>query len=287
MDAVGASEALPLIALPLQPLVTIVTPSYNTAAFIEQTIVSVAEQDYPAIEHIVVDGGSGDGTLEILRRHPHLRWLSEPDGGQADAINKGFRLATGQIVAWLNSDDYYLPGAVSQAVEALRAEPLCGMVYSNFVVVEEDGCEEGRYEAPEWDLAREIERGNFVPQQTTFFRREALDAVGLLEERYHFAMDYDLFIRIGKQFPVRRVDDWWAAFRIHPSSKTIALTKRFWSEEREISRRHGAPWLSEHLVAHWYRRLRIPDAALPVTWQTIALLRRGDFAGLARRALRL
>jgi glycosyltransferase involved in cell wall biosynthesis len=274
-----------LSALPPQPLVSIVTPSFNTAPFLREALVAVAQQDYPATEHIVVDGGSTDGTLEILREHSDIRWLSEPDRGQADAINKGFELASGDIVAWLNADDYYLPGAIAGAVEALRADPSCAMVYSNWVVVGEDGAEVGRYEAPDWDLKQEIERGNFIPQPTTFFRREALDAVGLLDDSYHFAMDYDLFIRIGRHFPVKRVDRYWAAFRVHPTSKTIALTRRFWSEEREISRRHGAPWLSQHLIAQVYRWLRIPNAALPVTWQAVALLRNRDLRGLTRRAV--
>lgn len=264
---------------------TIVTPSFNTAGFIRQTLTTVAAQVYPSIEHIVVDGGSTDGTAAIVREFPDVRWISEPDNGQAAAINKGFRLAAGQIVAWINSDDYYLPNAVEQAVQALRADPSCGMVYGSWVVVDEHGREMARYVPQEWDLRQEIERGNFVPQQTTFFRREALEAVGLLEERYHFAMDYDLFIRVGKEFGVRRVDEYWAAFRLRPGSKTVDHTHRFYREEREISRRHGAPWFSEHMIAHMHSRLRIPAPILPAAWQTVALLRQGDLRGLARRAL--
>jgi glycosyltransferase involved in cell wall biosynthesis len=286
-DAMGAPAARALNELPEQPLVTVVTPSLDNVAFIRQTLATVAQQDYPAIEHIVVDGGSTDGTLQILGELPNLRWLSEPDDGQAAAINKGFRLASGDIVAWLNADDYYLPGTVARAVQAFREDPTCGMVYSGWVVVDEAGRELGRHEAQEWDLKQEIERGNFIPQPTTFVRRDALEAVGLLEERFHFAMDYDLFVRIGKRFRVQRIDGYGAAFRMHSSSKTVALKSRFYREEREISRKHGAPWLSEHMIAHAYRRLRISDAALPVTWQTVALLREGDLPGLARRARRI
>src|SRR5688572_1037654 len=102
------------------PLVSIVTPSLNQGRYLDEAIRSVQGQDYPRLEHVVVDGGSTDETLDVLRRHPHLRWVSEPDGGQSDAVNKGFRLARGEIFGWLNADDYYLPGAVAAAVAVLR-----------------------------------------------------------------------------------------------------------------------------------------------------------------------
>src|SRR5438309_5772154 len=125
-------------AEPSLPLVSVVTPSLNQGAYIEETIRSVLDQDYPRIEHIVVDGGSTDGTLEILRRYPHLTWVSEPDGGQADAVNKGFRLAEGEIFGWLNADDLYLPGTISAAVAVLR-ETGCGLVHGGWRQIDEEG----------------------------------------------------------------------------------------------------------------------------------------------------
>jgi glycosyltransferase involved in cell wall biosynthesis len=236
------------------PLVSIVTPSLNQARFLERTLRSVREQEYPAIEHIVVDGCSTDETVTLLERHPGLRWLSEPDSGQAEAVNKGISLARGEIVGWLNADDFYLSGAVAKAVAVLKGNPECGFVYSNWVDVGEDGAEIRRNQTTAFDLEHQVNRANLVPQPTAFMRREALDEVGLLDESYHLALDYDLWIRLGQRFLVRYVDDYWAAFRLHDASKSVARKPEFWREQREISRRHGGRLLSGLLLTYWYER---------------------------------
>src|SRR4030067_2556851 len=125
------------------PLVSIVTPSYNQAEFLEKTILSVINQDYPRLEYFVMDGGSTDGSLEIIKRFEHriTNWISEPDRGQSDAINKGWSMASGDIFAWLNSDDMYAPGAVQAAVQAFRENPEAGMVYGDAILVDRDGNE--------------------------------------------------------------------------------------------------------------------------------------------------
>lgn len=247
ISRLGGGSVTVVKPLPASPLVSVVTPSFNQAAYIEETIRSVREQEYPRIEHVVVDGGSTDGTPEILAAHAELRWLSEPDDGQADALAKGFRLAGGDVLAWLNSDDLYLPGTVSKAVEALQSSG-AAMVYANMVEIDATGHEVGRQKARRFNLDRLLNIGNSIPQPTVFLRRDAFEAVGGIDRRYHFAMDYDLWIRVGRRFPVHYVDDFWACFRLHEESKTVAREREFWREVREISRRHGGRLLFSDLA---------------------------------------
>jgi glycosyltransferase involved in cell wall biosynthesis len=223
------------------PLVSIVTPSLNQGRFIEATIGSVLSQDYPHIEYIVVDGGSTDGTLEVLRRYGgRLQWISEPDGGQAQAINKGFRLTRGEIVAWLNSDDTYLPGAVSAAVEHLTTHPACAMVYGEGYLIDEQGAAIRRFPATEpFDLWKLVYVIDFILQQTTFFRRAALDVVGYLDEDLHWGLDWDLFIRLGKRFPVNYLPREMANLREHRQAKTFSGGRRRLAELLGVMRRHG------------------------------------------------
>jgi glycosyltransferase involved in cell wall biosynthesis len=265
--------------------VSVVTPSFNAAPFIRQTLDSVAEQDYPRIEHIVVDGGSTDGTAALLAQADGIRWISEPDGGQADAIAKGFAMAQGEIVAWLNADDVYLPGAVSAAVAELQQRPDCGLVFAGCVVIDADGQEVDRSMPPDFSLPREIDAGNSIPQPTVFLRRAALDAVGGVDTAYHYAMDYDLWLRVGTAFPVVRAEGYWAGFRMHPASKSVAHARRFWREEREISRKHGGVFFSELLIARLVRLARLPYAAVPVFVHAASLLRERRILLLIRKAI--
>ena len=225
------------------PLVSVITPSYEQARFLEETIRSVEAQDYPHVEHVVVDGGSSDGTLDVLRRHPGVRWISEPDEGQAHALNKGLAMAQGEIIGWLNSDDLYLEGAVARGVDALERSG-AAMVYANLIEIDEAGAEIGRQKARLPNQRRQLLGRNSIPQPTIFVRRAAVDAVGGLDPTYHYAMDYELWLRIGARFPIEYVDDWWAAFRRHPASKTEAgLAGLFWREVWRASRSNGGPLL--------------------------------------------
>jgi glycosyltransferase involved in cell wall biosynthesis len=247
------------------PLVSIVTPSFNSARFIEQTILSVEGQDYRRIEHIVVDGGSVDGTIEILERYPGLVVVSEEDRGQSDALAKGFRMARGEIFAWLNADDFYYPGAVQAAVDALLRTD-AALVYGGCDVVDEDGRVVETRVVGEYDFRRERDWGTKIMQPSTFFRRDAYEAAGGIDLRYEYAMDYDLWLKIGSRFPVACEPRTLAAFRLHPGSKSGSRADAFWPEVRKISRRHGAPYLSwlflrrmEHLhprLSRWLHRVR-------------------------------
>jgi glycosyltransferase involved in cell wall biosynthesis len=238
--------------MPEPPLVSIVTPSYNQGAFIETTIRSVLDQSYPRIEHIVVDGGSTDGTLEILARYPHVKWTSEPDSGQAEAVNKGFKRAAGEIVGWLNSDDLYLEGAVAEAVAYLGEHPHCTLVYGDYVEIDEQGTQTAEHRTRPFDLDAVRKVGNLVSQPAAFFRREVFEQVGYLDTGYRYAMDYDYWFRIGLAgLQLEYVPRFWAAFRYHPESKSVAEIQNFWAEERQITRRYGGPFLSLRVYVHY------------------------------------
>lgn len=233
------------------PLVSIVTPSLNQARFIEETIESVRRQDYPRIEHIVLDAGSRDGTLEVLARHPELRWISEPDAGQTHAINRGFRMAAGEILSWLNADDLLLPGAVTAVVDAFRAGATSMMVYGDGDLIDENGrtLQPFRFTEP-FNLRRLVEVHDYILQPAAFVRRSALEAVDYLDESLTWAMDWDLWIRIGQRFPVQYLPRRLAQARLHPDTKTNRAGWSKLSEMRRILRRHTRRRLPPVLLIH-------------------------------------
>jgi len=228
------------------PLVSIVTPSFNQKRFLEETILSVLGQDYKRIEYIIVDGGSTDGSAEVIKRYADRLawWVSEPDGGQTDAINKGFFHATGDIFAWLNSDDAYLPHTVAEAVEFLRAHPEVAMVYGDANFIDETGLVIGRFPARQTDYRR-LRRGYVhIPQQATFFRGTLWRQVGPLDPSFYFAMDYDLWVRLARLAPLHYHPRLWANFRLHASGKTSLFDERCWPEMLRVHWRDGGSWLS-------------------------------------------
>ena len=242
------------------PLVSIVTPSYNHARFLEATIQSVLAQDYPKIEYIVIDGGSQDGTVELLRKYDDqlAYWVSEPDNGQTDAINKGFARATGEIMAWLNSDDTYEPGVVAEAVAFLQDHPEVGLVYGNANFIDEKGHVIGRFPAAQTNHQR-LRRGYVhIPQQTTFWRKSLWDQIGPLDPALYFAMDYDLWVRLSKISELRYHPRTWANFRLHGDSKTIMEDDRCWPEMVKIHRREGGSWFSVITIKYILRKLLAP-----------------------------
>lgn len=217
-------------------------PCFNHAAFVEQAIRSVLAQTYPHIELIVIDGGSTDGSVELIRRYAdriaHL--VSERDDGQADAINKGLRLATGTVLAWLNSDDLYFPDAVEKAVAGLGD---AGLVYGDAVCVDERGVF-ARYftEVEPFDRWRLVNCGDFIMQPTAFFTRETWEQAGPLDPTLRWCLDWDLWCRLSRVAPVRYVPEMLAANREHGTTKTTTGGAARLAEVRQMHRRHGTTW---------------------------------------------
>jgi glycosyltransferase involved in cell wall biosynthesis len=221
-----------------RPLVSIVTPSFNSADFIEETIASVLSQDYPRIEYIVIDGGSSDGTLAILEKYrSRLRYISEPDSGAPAAINKGFRLAEGSIISWLNADDTYLPGAVSSAVRHMEANPAAAAVYGNAFWTDENNCTIRPYPTEPFCRDR-LARECFICQPACFMRSEAVSLLGGLDESLQLVFDYDLWIRMSVNARFAYQSEFWATSRMHLSNKTLRQRRKGYREAIEILARH-------------------------------------------------
>jgi glycosyltransferase involved in cell wall biosynthesis len=216
--------------------ISIVTPSFNQAAFIEEALLSVKEQNYPEVEHIVVDGASTDGTVEILRRYAarpgweHLRWVSEPDRGQTDALNKGFRVATGSIVGWLNSDDRYRSGSFELIAQAFAKLGDADIIYGDYTWMDERGrvkCIRREIEFSKFVLA--YHRVLYVASVSTFFRRRIFEEGNWLDTRFQYSMDYEFFLRlVSKGYHFHHIRSILADFRWHSQNKsTTAHHKQF------------------------------------------------------------
>jgi len=221
---------------------------------------SVFAQDYADIEYLVIDGASSDGSVELIKRHAArlAYWVSEPDRGQTEAINKGFARATGAYLAWLNADDRLKPSAVREAVAFLEAHPDVGMVYGDADYIDAQGHVVGRFPAARTDYARLRKGYVHIPQQATFWRAELWHQVGPLDPSFTFAMDYDLWVRLARISKLHYLPRPWAEFRLHTDSKTIQNDQRAWDEMLKVHRREGGSWVSIIVAKYWLRRLVAP-----------------------------
>jgi glycosyltransferase involved in cell wall biosynthesis len=240
-----------------QPLVSIVTPSFNQGRFLRRTIESVLAQDYPRIEYAVRDGGSTDDTLDVLRSYgSRLSWVSEPDAGQAQAINRGFAVSAGVIRAFLNSDDILLAGAVTEAVRQLTVHPEWDLVYGEADYIDEDDRITGRYATGPFSSAA-LWRENLICQPAAFWRAGAAARVGPLDESLHYALDYEYWLRMDSaglrlgHVPVRL-----AASRLHAGAKTSSARRRVFAELLALRKRFGRPVGRTYYVGLWHYRLQ-------------------------------
>ena len=216
-------------------IVSIITPSYNQAKYLEQTILSVLNQDHSSIEYIVVDGASTDGSVEVIKKHADklAHWESVKDHGQADAINKGFARATGEIVAWLNSDDFYLPGTISAAVKVFEENPDVVLVYGNMLAVDENGQTFNTLTYKQLTL-EDLLCFQIIGQPAVFMRRTALQQTSGLDLTFHFLLDHLLWIQLAKHGKILHVNKTWSAARYHAEAKNVAKAAEFGREAFRI-----------------------------------------------------
>lgn len=234
------------------PLVSIITPSYNQAAFLEATLRSVLAQGYSNLEYIVVDGGSTDGSVDIIKKYADKLawWVSESDAGQADAINKGLARANGEIVAWLNSDDLYRPGAIQQAVSALHQHPDAGMVYADLDSIDRSGRVFNTIHYRQFSLL-DLLSFEIIGQPTVFIRRAVLQQAGALDAEYRYLLDHQLWLRMLQLAPAVYVPQVWAAARHHASAKNVGEAAGFGREAMRILAWAGTqPAMRELIAAH-------------------------------------
>jgi glycosyltransferase involved in cell wall biosynthesis len=233
--------------LPLEgmPRVSLVTPCYNGMPYLRAAIDSVLGQDYPEIEYLVMDGGSTDGTVELLKEYGNrLQWVSEPDAGQADAIARGFERTGGAILGWLNADDVLKPGAVRAAVAALQAHPRAGLVYGRADFIDAAGRSLGPCTVVEpYSRQRLLHYGDYIIQPAAFFTREAYTAAGELDRLLHWAMDWDLWLRLARDHEVLFLDRELASYRWLGSNKTAAGGFDRLAEVETVARRYGCSGL--------------------------------------------
>jgi glycosyltransferase involved in cell wall biosynthesis len=247
---------------------SVITPSYNHSNFIEDTLQSVKAQNYPAIEHIVVDGASTDGTCEILKKYSqtpgweHLRWISQPDKGQSDAINKGFHMATGDLVAWLNSDDYLLPGGLESIADYADTHPEIDVVYGDSIFVEKDGDLRRVKKEHKFDFWVLLYCGCYIQSNTAFYRRHVIDQGFFLQENYRVCMDYEYFVRLaakGKTFGYANRPI--AAFRWQGTNRSLA-TDRVRKERLQIQDNWSRPRLPHACYDAFARIFRMKRAVM-------------------------
>ena len=277
---------------------TIITPSYNQCEFLPATIDSVLSQHFPGLEYWVIDGGSNDNSVDILRsyseRYPdRLQWISEPDRGQTDAVNKGLQRARGEIIGWLNSDDIYFPGACQTVVAFFAAHPEVMVIYGQADHINREGLWLENYPTEEWNYDRLLETC-YICQPAVFFRRSLVDLHGPLDEHLHYCMDYEYWLRLGKIYPFHYLPIKLAGSRLYAETKTLGAKTAVHREILEMlyqkNGRIASTWLSHfgHAVAadagltrdtpqqEWRFVKTVTRAMMQESWRLYGRLALGD-----------
>lgn len=241
--------------------ISIITPSFNSSLYIRETIEDIQRQTYTDYEHIIVDAVSNDGTLDIFKQYPEIKWISEKDSGQSDAINKGFAMSTGDILAWQNADDLYFPNTFELVTRFFQENPQVDIVYGDYQLIDQYGdwvCDVKPPEWNEWLFAH----GRFVPMQpTVFWRKHVYEEIGDLDESLHYCMDVDYFARTAKQnFTFAKIPSMLGKFRVHTDSKTqsgINEQKIHAEHKKVLSRTYNYSKLDELIFNLYYSRAKI------------------------------
>ena len=256
-----------------RPSFSIVTPCLNAARTLPVTLESVSSQDYPAVEHIIVDGGSTDGTLDLLERSHGIRWISEPDRGLSDAVNKGIRMAKGDLIGWLNADDLYRPGALAAVAEAFAGRPSaewafgrCGIIDANEHEIRSAVTVYKNFFLRRYSFALHLTH-NFVSSPATFVKRSAFDQVGLFDERFKYSMDYDVWLRLGRRGRPIFINAELAVFRMAEGSLSMSGFETQFVEHFESAQ----PYAGEHPFA--VRANAVISRLITLTYRTMRFLR--------------
>ncbi|WP_420149234.1 glycosyltransferase family 2 protein [Spirosoma sp.] len=264
------------------PKLTLVTPSYNQAHYLERTILSVLNQNYPNLEYFIIDGGSTDGSVDIIKKYESYLtgWVSEKDKGQTDAINKGLRRATGDYVAFQNSDDVFAPHAFDRVADAWRKSPDTDVFFGDMYITDENDVILEEMRAPDFCVECHIYEGMQVFNQSLFIRRERLNQVGLLDENLQFVIDYEIVARLGVVPGIRfqHVDGFWGGFRVQPNAKSSTITSVGLAEHQLIKEKYRPKLTSSLSSTFWQRYCRLR--------KLLAFLLKGEF-GYVRHRLQL
>jgi|WetSurMetagenome_2_1015567.scaffolds.fasta_scaffold24016_3 glycosyltransferase involved in cell wall biosynthesis len=236
--------------------ISVITPTLNQGKYIRDTIESVLSQDYSNIEHIIIDGGSTDDTLKILGEYSHLIWISEPDNGAANAINKGFKIAKGDLITWLNSDDYYYPNILSKINNIFYHNPSTEFIYGNITFVDNEKNIISKKKTHEYDLDYLIYKSaDIIRQPCTFFGKKLFNTVGGLDENFKCAFDYDLFIKMIKNVKPFYIDEDIAFVRDYNDTISRKFRSLQGKEIIKIAKKNGAKNYNKIVWSNFFNKI--------------------------------